>query len=122
MLMPIALRQGTIDLSSYTRENLEDESLRSLGSRVAISVDDNPDPNAFDPQTVRVTLRDGRTYSSTKDFSLGSPSQPMSPSQLHEKFRSNVDRAGRGDIADQMIDLVGRVAELDDANQILELL
>lgn len=120
--MAIAVRQGTVDLSSYTRENLTDEMLLAVASRVTVVADDNPDPNAFDPQTVTVVLRSGRTLAITKEASLGSPSEPLSLGALEDKFRANLKLAGREAVADRIIDLVNRVHELDDATDLLELM
>jgi 2-methylcitrate dehydratase PrpD len=121
-LVAVMLRDGGVSLDSYAPEQLHDPALFEAAQRVSIHVDDNPDPNAFDPQRVQVRLRSGAVHEIMMPFSLGSPERPMSPAQLEAKFRSNLAVAGRDDVADALYAQARGFADLDDVTTILELM
>lgn len=119
-LVAYALREGDVQLTAYAESALRDPVLLELASRVSITVDDNSDPNAFDPQTVRITLRDGRRVQLTLERSLGSPQRPLPPARLEGKLRANFDAAGRAADADRVLELVRAITDLPDAATLIE--
>lgn len=94
-LIPIIVERGTLDLSAYSPESLENRTYLDFADSVEVTADDNPDPNAFNPQTITVFLKDGTVHSRRQDVSLGSPEMPMSAEQFAAKFSSNLLAAGR---------------------------
>ncbi len=119
-LVAYALREGDVQLAAYAESALRDPALLELAGRVSITVDDNPDPNAFDPQTVRIKLRDGRQVELTLERSLGSPQRPLSPARLEGKLRANFDAAGRAADVDRVLELARAVTDLPDAAALIE--
>lgn len=122
LLIPHVLRAGTIDLSTYESDRLNDPSLLALAEHVTIERDDNHDPNAFTPQEVVVTLRDGRRLSTTLTDVLGSPGHPVGQVGIEAKFRSNLASVDRDQAAGDIIDLVSHLDDLDDVSSLLDLL
>lgn len=123
LLIPHVLRDGTIDLSTYAPERLNDPDLHALATHVTIERDDNPDPNAFTPQHVEVVLRDGRRLTTTLTAVLGSPDRPLGSAGVEAKFRANLASVGRSNAtADAIIDLVAHLDELPDVTRLLDLL
>jgi len=121
-LVPNLLRDGTITLETYQEDRVRDPGILAWSERVSITADDNPDPNAFDPQDISVRLHDGTVLEVHVPASLGSPSYPMSGEQVMEKFRAAMTAGGRADRVDAVADLVARIDEVDDAAQLWELM
>jgi 2-methylcitrate dehydratase PrpD len=121
-LVPNLLRDGTISLATYEEARVRDPQILAWTERVTISPDGNPDPNAFDPQDVRVHLRDGSRLSVHVPASLGSPSYPMTPEQVEDKFRAAMAAGGRADRADAVAGVVARIDECPDAAELWNLL
>jgi aconitate decarboxylase len=122
LLIPHALRDGTIDLTTYAPSRLNDPTLLDLAQRVTIERDDNPDPNAFTPQHLDVTLRDGRRLTTTLTEVLGSPGHPLGPVGIEAKFRANLASVGREGVADEIVTMTAALDDLDDITPLLELL
>lgn len=118
-LVAYALREHGVELGAYAESALRDSALLDLARRVVVARDDNPDPNAFDPQTVRLRLHSGQEYEMTLACSLGSPGRPLTTAQLEGKFGANLDVAGRSDDADRLLDLANGVLELDDVSVLI---
>jgi len=121
-LVPNLLRDGTISLDTYREDRVRNPEILAWSERVAISPDGNPDPNAFDPQDVRVRLRDGSVLQIHVPASLGSPSYPMTPEQVRAKFNEAMAAGGRADRAEQVAALVERIDECQDAAELWRLL
>ena len=123
LLIPHVLRDGTINLATYAPSRLNDPAMHALAEHVTIERDDNPDPNAFTPQHVEVTLHDGSRHRTTLTAVLGAPERPLGKVGVEEKFRSNLAAAGRDDkTADSIVNLVSGLDELDDVTRLLDLL
>lgn len=114
-LVPNLLRDGTITLETYQEDRVRDAATLEWSERVTITADDNPDPNAFDPQDIRVRLHDGTTLEVHVPASLGSPSYPMTATQVMDKFRAAMTAGGRADQVDAIADLVERIDDVPDA-------
>lgn len=121
-LIPNALIDGTISLYSYSEDRLRNPQIIEAAQRVNVVADSNPNPNAFDPQTIVVRLKSNLQYSITLPASLGSPSTPMSKSQLAEKFARNLEAAGKSEVHDQLTDLLLNLENLEDVSRLIELL
>ncbi len=120
-----ALIDGRVDLATVRPERLKAPEIRALAEKVRILVDDNPDPNAFDPQTLRITLVDGTVHEITLPRVLGSPPNPLSRQAQLEKFRSCVSFGAPqwpSERADDLIDLVDRLEDLADLSMLYRLL
>jgi 2-methylcitrate dehydratase PrpD len=119
-LVAYALRHDGVTLDAYSQASLCDPDLFDMAGRVVVEVDDNTDPNAFNPQTVTVTLRSGAVHTLTLDQSLGSPGRALDPAGLEKKFRDNFDTAGKSDQADEVLGLLRNITELEDITTLLE--
>lgn len=119
------LLTGTLDLDDFTEAALRDPATLDLGARITVAIDRNPDPNAFSPVTVAVTLKDGRRLEQRVDAVYGNPARPMSRSAHLDKFRRNVAHA-RGDLpaenAERLIGLVDNLESVDDVRVLVDLM
>ena len=120
-----ALTDGFVDLTTVRPERLADPTFGAHAAKVAIVRNDATDPNAFSPQTVTITLEDGATTSLTVTQLPGSPEAPLSPAERVSKFESCVAYGAEGwDSArvERVIDLVGRLEDLEDVAELTDLL
>jgi 2-methylcitrate dehydratase PrpD len=121
-LLAAALRDGRVDLATCSPGSIADPGARHLAAQVTVAPDDNPDPNAFDPQLVRVHLHDGRILERHVPCSLGSPAKPLSREGLEGKFRTAMAAGGRdAAAADAVVDMVARLEDVA-ATELVELL
>ena len=84
-----ALRHGRVGLTQFDPAALSDPTVRALLGRVSVTVD--PAREAAYPATwsagVTVRLRDGRTVQATQERPKGDPENPLSATELTDKFR-----------------------------------
>jgi len=80
------LQHGRLEPHHYFGEELTDPGTYELAQKIQMKTDNNPDPNAFTPVTVEVTLSDGQTLQTEIADMLASPKRPLGPSQCRDKF------------------------------------
>ena len=107
----IALTRGAVELADFAPERLRDPALHALAARIRIVVDDNPDPNALNPQRVEIVMRDGAHHGIDLPVVLGSPGNPLSRERHLAKFRACWRYAGLA--AERGDELVARVDALE---------
>ena len=69
---------------------IKDKKIHELASKVKCNIDKTMDelyPKEW-PVLVKITLNDGTTFSRRVDSVIGSPSRPMSTSDLKDKFQT----------------------------------
>ena len=121
-LVPCLLDDGTVDVTTYDPDRIRDPELLAWTDRVTIQADDNPDPNAFNPQRIVVRLRSGAEHSITVPYSLGSPEYPLTPEQARAKFDRAMEIGGRAEYADRLFDFVATIEDRRDIAGLWELL
>lgn len=109
------LQHGALDPMHFRGEALEDPRTFALSQRVAMQIDDNPNPNALAPQAVSVRLKDGRVIEHAIDSMLASPSRPLSGDARTKKFLRCWSLA-----AQPMGDSAGLVALIDRLDQCVD--
>ncbi len=77
-LAALMLRDGRIDPRCFTPQSFADPALQTLGARLTITVDGNPDPNALGPQRFAVIMADGSRRDIVTPATFGSPANPLS--------------------------------------------
>jgi 2-methylcitrate dehydratase PrpD len=74
------------DPASFDSKSFNDPAIRSLASRVAITVADEAKHGHTIASTVTVTLKDGRALTRRVDSFKGTPEQPLDRGEMREKF------------------------------------
>ena len=85
-VVPRMLLDRTVDPKRFTSDWFGQAEVAELAQKINCVTDDNPDPNALGPQTVKVTLSDGTVMERFVDAPLGAPGRPLSPVQRIEKI------------------------------------
>ncbi|HEY4999758.1 MAG TPA: MmgE/PrpD family protein [Usitatibacter sp.] len=89
-----ALLHGAVGLEAFTEENARDSRTVALAGKVSYEVDpDNPYPEEFTGH-VRIHLRDGRVLEERQAHLRGGRSEPLTPTDIEEKFRANCAYGG----------------------------
>ncbi|MFN4112486.1 MAG: MmgE/PrpD family protein [Sphingomonadaceae bacterium] len=84
LLAALALRDGMIDPRAFTPATFADPELAALARRIAINIDNNPDPNALRPQRM-VVHHTGGDLDIEIPHTLGSPEAPLTSAQTEAK-------------------------------------
>ena len=120
----VMLRFGTIRLEDYSEAALCDADTLALANKVAISIDDNPDPNALSPVEVDLHMSEGSVLTSRIETVYGNPTKPMSRDEQLAKFQNNWRVAACGlkeRDADVMIDQIDMLEKVSDIRELIDL-
>lgn len=85
LLSALMLADGRIDPRRFTAETFSDPSIMALASKLEITRDANPNPNALAPQRIVVHRTDGAQIQRDVPNVLGHPAAPMSTAQVDAK-------------------------------------
>ncbi|MSO97204.1 MAG: MmgE/PrpD family protein [Rhodospirillaceae bacterium] len=120
-----ALIKGAVDQFDFLPEALGRKDIHELAARVEVIEDTNPDPNAFGPQIITVTLKSGVVHAITITAAIGDPKNPFTRDRQDEKFwrcwaatptalpRANGERLIR------LIDSLENVADMTELTRLL---
>ena len=118
----LTLVEGTVELSHFTREQLDDPELHRLAARIRVDTNDVTDPAEFVPQSATATLADGSTRLALAPRLFGSPAFPLTREQHLAKFRACIAFGLRGVNADavaaRLIETVDQLERLDDVQDL----
>ena len=119
----VFLKKGTVGVPDFRGMSaLEDEDIHLYASLVDVVLDDNPDQNALNPQTVSVHLKSGANHNVTLPCVYGHPDNPLSPDENEEKFRCCMDQGREASSRDQVDALIAAVADLDSLPDVSNLI
>lgn len=107
----LGLVRGHADLGDFTDEAVTDKALLNLARKVTFEVDpDNPYPDAYTGH-VCIHYNDGSFLEAERDHMRGGVKEPLSRSDIDDKFRANALFGGHGS-ADAILDLCNRIAAM----------
>lgn len=86
-IAPMMIRQDRIDPMQFTAKVFCSARAEEDAKKIHIVLDDNPDPNALSPQTIVLTLKNGRRIEQKVDIPFGSPMRAMTRSDELTKVR-----------------------------------
>jgi 2-methylcitrate dehydratase PrpD len=120
------LARGAVDVPAFRgRAVLDDPDVHAFAARVDLTQDDNPDPNALDPQHFAVTLASGARHEILLARVWGHPDAPLTAAENEAKFRRCAGwgawplPAGR---ADAIVAAVSGIEAMPDAAAIVRLM
>jgi len=113
------LARGHVDVPDFRgAETLADPEVHRFAAMTDVVLDDNPDQNALDPQTIGVRLTSGTEHAITLPHVYGHPEAPLSAEENEAKFRRCLGYASPP-LSDPQADaLVAAVAGIADAPDI----
>jgi 2-methylcitrate dehydratase PrpD len=120
-IVPLMLVDGDIDPRRFTDEVYNHDDIVSLSEKIVISDDGNIDKNALGPQSMSVTLNDGRILELNCDDPLGSPRNPLSETQRNAKVKKCFELGLPQHNADTFIKLCSELPALKNSSDLLAL-
>lgn len=121
----IFLARGRVDLLDFaSQEMLDDTAAHAYAALVDVVDNGNPDPNALDPQTVRVTLRTGAQHAITLPCVYGHPDAALSNAENIDKFRRCCGYGARQlpvSGMDALINMIGAIENERDVARLAQL-
>ncbi|MGH7853025.1 MAG: MmgE/PrpD family protein [Candidatus Binatia bacterium] len=120
-VVALCILDGKLDLATFTDEKVNLPRVQEAFNKVRVICDESiPEPGPYCPVTVE--LKDGTRHSYTARIAKGDPRNPMTESEVTEKFHSNSGLVLSERIADDLIATVQRLESLKTARQITNLL
>jgi 2-methylcitrate dehydratase PrpD len=122
--MAILLLDGKADQTKFTDAVANRDDVQKMIDRVRFYVDPEAEQAGYDKMTtiLKITMKDGRTFSGRADFGKGSPSNPMSYDEVAEKFRGCAAFAEWPSAkANQVIDMVRKLEDVTDVRALTAL-
>lgn len=120
-LLGTTLIEGRVGLDAYAAKKLVDPRRRDFAPCVRLVPNDCDDPNALVPQSMTVTLRDGRVLHNHRDAAIGSPERPLSREQQLHKFHHCLDHAARSFDTPRREALVSQLDQLETLQDVRDL-
>jgi aconitate decarboxylase len=117
----VVLADGEAFVEQFTPERIADPGLAELASRVRVSAAADIDARGDGSRhatRIAVTLRDGRRLSEARDFAHGSTRDPMTRTEVVEKFRR---LAGTALPPQRVADLEREIMNVEAAPSLLSL-
>ena len=122
----VALIRRDLVLDDFTEERIADPQVGKLARKVQVGlIPGFDDPVPLAPQSLKITLQDGRVLEQRVDVLKGHPSRPMTDEELAEKFRRCCAFAARpvsAERAEAIVHAVRNLEELEDVRELGDLL
>jgi 2-methylcitrate dehydratase PrpD len=123
--LSVMAQRGNVSASDYSDDMIADPGILALIPRIKVAVD--PEIDGMGPvfrHAARVAVRttDGTRRSRDVWHRRGSPENPVSRSEVEEKFSANVDGLLGTDAAQRLQSFAARLEALPDAADIVAIL
>ncbi|HEX7475322.1 MAG TPA: MmgE/PrpD family protein [Dehalococcoidales bacterium] len=120
----VALVKGKVTPEDFTAEAIQREDFLNISGKVIGKLEPGLSRHGVGPGRVTIILQDGNEYSELVEHCLGSVERPMSFTDCAAKFRECAPGSNKplnGAKVDQIIELVGKLEELEDATEIIRM-
>jgi 2-methylcitrate dehydratase PrpD len=123
--MAILLLERSGGLRQFTDEIVNRADVQAMISKVDFGVNPEAEAAGFDKMTtiIEIELNDGKVVKGQADFGKGSPANPMSDTELSEKFHQCAAWGGLDrEQAQAVLDCIWKIETLRDVNELTRLL
>jgi 2-methylcitrate dehydratase PrpD len=119
-VVAMCILDGKLDLATFTDEKVNQPQVQEAFSKVQVICDESiPEPGPYCPVTVE--LKNGTRLSHTAKLAKGHPENPMTESEVLEKFRSNAKLVISEKRAEELINRVRKVESVDNVKKLVDL-
>jgi 2-methylcitrate dehydratase PrpD len=116
-----ALYFGRLGVEAFTNEAVRNKDILALARRIFNEVDPTaPDPSRFKGWVIVETMS-GKKFERVVENNWGSESNPLSGTDVRQKFRNNAGLVLGGDKIDRILSLVDRLEVVPDINDVVNL-
>jgi len=120
-VVALCILDGKLELATFTDEKVNQPQVQEAFSKVQVICDETiPEPGPYCPVTVE--LKNGARYSFTARVAKGHPENPMSESEVLDKFRGNAGLAISDQRADEVIRAIDGLEALAEVKTLADLL
>jgi 2-methylcitrate dehydratase PrpD len=119
-----ALIDGKVSLDTFTDEAVRDSSVKEVAEKIYMEHDPElkEGEKGGRPTRVVIRLKDGGTLSQRVDYPKGSKEAPLNSLAMQGKFVECAVRAIRKEAANQVVEYLGHLEDLDDLEPLCRLL
>ena len=123
-IVSIALIYGAVSLDRFTDTTLKSEPIQQLMRKITVEHDPELDKEFPQkrPSIVEITTKDGKVFSHRVDLAKGEPENPLSKSEIEDKFNHMASKVVNEETRQKIIDCVNRLETIDDITGLFPLL
>ena len=120
-VVAMCILDGKLELATFTDEKVNQPQVQEAFGKVQVFCDESiPEPGPYCPVTVE--LKNGTRHSFTARVAKGHPENPMTETEVLDKFRSNAKLAISEQRAEEVIGAIQRLETLDHVKALADLL
>ena len=120
-VVAMCILDGKLELATFTDEKVNQLQVQEALSKVEVVCDESiPEPGPYCPVTVE--LKSGARLSHTAKIAKGHPQNPMTESEVLEKFCGNANLVISEKQAEQVIAIVQKLESVDTVKKLTEVL
>ena len=120
-VVALCILDGKLELATFTDEKVNQPNVQEALGKVHVICDESiPEPGPYCPVTVE--LKNGTRHSFTARIAKGDPRNPMTESEVMEKFRGNVRSMITPQQAEKLIAALGSLESLENIGDLASLL
>ncbi|MBI2180183.1 MAG: MmgE/PrpD family protein [Deltaproteobacteria bacterium] len=120
-VVALALLDGKLEIATFTDEKANQPQVQDALSKVNVIVDESiPEPGPYCP--VSVELKNGTRHSYTARIAKGDPRNPISESEVLDKFRGNARTVISEKQSEELINAVRNLEAIENVNSLVSLL
>jgi 2-methylcitrate dehydratase PrpD len=119
-VVALCILDGKLELTTFTDEKVNQPRVQEAFNKVRVICDDTiPEPGPYCPVTVE--LKNGTRLSYTAKLAKGHPQNPMTESEVLDKFRGNAKLVITEKRAEELINRVQKLESVDNVKKLVEL-
>jgi 2-methylcitrate dehydratase PrpD len=119
-VVALCILDGKLELTTFTDEKVNQPRVQEAFNKVRVICDDTiPEPGPYCPVTVE--LKNGTRLSYTAKLAKGHPQNPMTESEVLDKFRGNAKLVIAEKRAEELINRVQKLESVDNVKKLVEL-
>jgi 2-methylcitrate dehydratase PrpD len=120
-VVALCVLDGKLELATFTDEKVNQPRVQEAFGKVHVICDESiPEPGPYCPVTVE--LKNGTRLTYTAKVAKGHPQNPMTESEVLDKFRGNARLVISDKHAEELIGLVVKLETLDNVKRLIELM
>ena len=122
-----ALITGTVEVDDFSPEKIKDEKVRGLMGKIEV-IEDASLTRSFRenmnrrPVAMEIIMKDGKSFTRSIEYPLGNPENPMSSSQVTDKFKSLASAVLDEEKSGKLLNSVMNLEQIEDVRELARLL
>lgn len=110
-----------VDLSTFEDDAIDDKNVQQLRERVELELDEDIEYNSYHT-SISVTTRDGARFEASRSHPPGSPENPLTDTELKEKFILCVSRVTDAETAQGIYESLASLRDQSNGTAVLSAL